>query len=163
MQNTDNNNFQKRVISFHYTLRNTKGEVLDSSNPGEPLPFLEGAGQILPALEARVVGMKIGEKTIVHLTANDGYGDFDETMMIDVPKEELAHIPQLDVGSHLRLEVGEEIRVVRVTQIGENTIKLDGNHPLAGVDLVFEIELATMRTASEEELQHGHAHGPGVH
>lgn len=149
---------QTRVIAFNYVLKNSTGELLDSSEPNQPMPFLEGRQQIIPALEAEIVKMSEGDKKTVALTAKDAYGEFRQDMLMDVPKEELAHL-KIDIGSHLQLQLNQQVRVVKVTQISDTTVTLDGNHPLAGVDLVFDIEIALVRQATADEIAHGHAHG----
>lgn len=152
---------QKRVITFNYTLKDSQGQVLDSSTEG-PLAFLEGTGQIIPALEDQIKDMNSGEKKKVQLKAEDAYGLHEEKMTMKVPKEELAHI-ELQVGAFLQLNLGEDMKVVRVTQMDEKEVTLDGNHPLAGVDLEFDVEMVGIRPATEEEISHGHAHGAGGH
>lgn len=151
----------KRVLSFNYTLRDTNGQVLDSSHDG-PLAFLEGTGQILPALEAQIKDMLIGSKKTVKLPAVEAYGLPDQNMLMDVPKEDLAHLT-VEVGSFLQLQLQHQVKVVRVSKITDTHVTLDGNHPLAGQDLEFDIEMMDSRTATPEELAHGHAHGPGGH
>ena len=122
------------------------------------MPFMEGMQQILPALEAVMVKMNEGDKQNVSLAAKDAYGEFKVEMIMEVPKEELAHI-KLELGSHLQLQLEKQVKVVKVAKIGETHITLDGNHPLAGVDLNFDVEIVLIRQATAEELQHGHAHG----
>lgn len=147
-----------RVIAFNYVLKNPQGDVLDASDPNQPMPFMEGKQQIIPALEAVVVKMNEGDKQNVQLAAKDAYGEFKAEMIMEVPKEELAHI-KLELGSHLQLQLDKQVKVVKVTKMGDSYITLDGNHPLAGVDLVFDVEVVLIRQATAEELQHGHAHG----
>lgn len=151
----------RRVISFNYTLRDEKGEVLDASTDG-PMSFLEGAGQIIPALETQILGMLIGQKKTVKLDAKEAYGEQDPKMKMNVPKEELAHL-QIEIGAYLQLQLQEQVKVVRVTEITDTHVTLDGNHPLAGMGLEFDIEMMDSRPATSEELAHGHAHGPGGH
>ena len=147
-----------RVIAFNYTLKNDKGEVLDASEPNQPMPFLEGRQQIIPALESVISLMSEGDKRQVTLTPAEGYGDFRADMLMEVPKEELAHI-KAEVGAHLQLQLENQTKVVRITKVGDTHITLDGNHPLAGVPLVFDIEIMLVRPATSDELKHGHAHG----
>ena len=147
-----------RVIAFNYVLKNAQGQLLDASEPNQPLPFLEGRQQIIPALEDVIAKMSEGDKQNVSLAAKDAYGEFREDMIMEVPKEELAHI-KIDIGAHLQLQLQNQTRVVKVTKITDTNVTLDGNHPLAGVDLVFDIEVVLVRQATAEELQHGHAHG----
>ena len=149
---------QTRVIAFNYILKNSQGELLDKSEANQPMPFMEGKAQILPALEAVMVKMNEGDKQNVTLAAKDAYGEFQTQMIMEVPKEELAHI-KLELGSQLQLQLEKQVKVVKVTKIGDTHITLDGNHPLAGVDLNFDVEIVLIRQATAEELQHGHAHG----
>ena len=151
----------RRIISFNYTLKDGSGNLLDQSG-GEPLAFLEGAGQIIPALEEQLTGMLIGTKKVVKLKAEQAYGIVDPAMMFDVPKQELAHLP-LEVGAMLQMNLGEQMQVVRVAKVGDEQVTLDGNHPLAGQDLEFDVEMVDARAATAEELAHGHAHGAGGH
>lgn len=149
----------RRVFAFHYILKGADGTILDASEENQPLPFLEGASQIIPGLEAAILDLNEGDKKIVSLLANDAYGPFEEKMLMNVPRAELKHLPDLKVGSFLSLALGEQTKVVKVSQIDEEKVTLDGNHPLAGQDLLFEVEMASVRNATEEELAHGHAHG----
>lgn len=151
----------RRVVSFNYTLKDNKGQILDQSGEG-PLAFLEGAGQIIPALETAIVNMPIGATKNVKLAAADAYGMPDAKMCMDVPREELAHL-KVEEGTFLQLQLQDSVKVVRVTKISEKAVTLDGNHPLAGVDLEFDVEIVDVRPATTEELSHGHAHGPGGH
>ncbi|MCB0369142.1 MAG: peptidylprolyl isomerase [Bdellovibrionales bacterium] len=148
-----------RVFAFNYILKSNNGEVLDASEKNQPLPFLEGAGQIIPALEKQVLQMSEGEKKIVSLKADEAYGDQQENLIMDVNATELAHIPNLEVGSYLQLDLKDRVKVVRVTKMTPDKITIDGNHPLAGQDLEFEVELVLIREATQEELTHKHAHG----
>ena len=146
-------------MASNYVLKGPDGAVLDKSEKNQPLPYLEGAGQILPKLEEEIKGLKEGDKKVVKLSAADAYGEVRDNMFMDVPKEELAHLPQLEIGAHLRLELGEGAHIVRVTKISDTHVTLDGNHPLAGQPLEFDIEMVLIREATAEEMQHGHPHG----
>ncbi len=152
---------QKKVISFNYTLKNTAGDLLDSSFDG-PMSFLSGIGQILPKLEIALLEMLIGQKKTVSLSADDAYGIPNPKMLMEVPATELAHL-DIKEGGFLQLNLGEQLKVVQITKVTEEIITLDGNHPLAGQDLVFDVEMIDMRPATPEEISHGHAHGPGGH
>ncbi len=152
---------KKRVISFNYTLKDTQGQVLDASTDA-PLAFLEGSGQIIPALEVEIKGMLIGQKKNVKLAAKDAYGVVEPKMVMEVPKKELSHL-EVEVGAFLQLQLQDQVKVVRVTSITDEVVTLDGNHPLAGQDLEFDVELTDSREATNEELAHGHAHGAGGH
>lgn len=158
MNSTSTPQTHPRVIAFNYVLKNSQGDILDASETNQPLPFLEGRQQIIPALEAVVVTMNEGDKKNIAIRAADAYGEFRKDMIMDVPKEELAHL-QISVGSHLQLQLGEGVRVVKITNISDTHVTLDGNHPLAGVDLAFDIEIMLIRQATADEVIHGHAHG----
>ncbi|MBC7457115.1 MAG: peptidylprolyl isomerase [Bdellovibrionaceae bacterium] len=158
MNSTSNIKTHPRIIAFNYILKNNQGHVLDKSETNQPLPFLEGRQQIIPALEAVVISMHEGDKKVIAIKAADAYGDFRKDMIMEVPKEELAHL-QVSVGSHLQLQLGEGVRVVKITNISDTHLTLDGNHPLAGVDLTFDIEIMLIREATADEVIHGHAHG----
>jgi len=147
-----------QVIAFNYVLKNKGGELLDASEPNQPLPFMVGQQQIIPKLEEVLVTMAEGDKKNVSLAATDAYGDFRQDMIMEVPKEELAHL-KIDVGAHLQLQLQNQVRVVKVSKITESHVTLDGNHPLAGVDLVFDVEVVLKREATAEEVAHGHVHG----
>lgn len=152
---------KKRVLSFNYTLKDNQGQVLDSSNDG-PLSFLEGHQQIIPALEAEVLSMLIGQKKNVKIAAADAYGDYDQEQVIDVPREQVAHI-NVEVGGLVQVQSPQGVQVLKVIGMDDKHVKMDANHPLAGVDLEFDVELVDSREATAEELTHGHAHGPGGH
>jgi FKBP-type peptidyl-prolyl cis-trans isomerase SlyD len=154
-----------RVIAFHYTLKNPAGEVLDSSSGAEPLLFLEGAGQIIPGLEEQLLLLSVGDKRTIQVPSARAYGEHDAELVMEVPKTRLPKAEGLTVGDQFasRGPNGEPAGVFVVTAVGGETVTLDGNHPLAGVDLTFEIEIMTMRNATAEELSHGHAHGGDGH
>lgn len=151
----------RRVMSFNYTLKDNQGQVLDQSTDA-PLYFLEGAQQIIPALEEAIINMPIGTSKNVKLKAADAYGLPDPKMMMDVPKEELAHL-KIEIGSFLQLQLQDSVKVVRVAKITDASVTLDGNHPLAGQDLEFDVSIVDVRPATKEEISHNHAHGPGGH
>ena len=151
----------KKVLTINYTLRDSQGQTLDSSHDG-PMSFLSDSGHIIPALEKQISTLQPGDKKTVKLAADEAYGPVEPKMIIDVPKTDLSHI-KLELGAWLQIENGGRAKAVRVANIGDVNVTLDGNHPLAGQDLEFDIELVDVRPATEEELAHGHAHGPGGH
>ena len=150
-----------KVVSFHYTLKNAKGETLESSFGDEPMSYLEGVGQIIPGLESEMRGLKKGEKKSIEVKAALGYGEVEEELVVEVPR---AQIPKKDVavGDQFHADSGGgHTQVVVVTAVTDTHITVDGNHPLAGQDLHFDVEVMDVRDASADELEHGHAHGPG--
>ena len=151
------------VVSFHYILKDDAGTVLESSHGEEPMSYLEGVGQIIPGLEKELKGCAKGDKKSVHVQAKDAYGDFDEELIVAVPREQ---IPKKDVvvGDQFHADSAEgQSRMVVVTEVNDKEVVVDGNHPLAGQDLNFEVEILDVRAATKEEMTHGHAHGPGGH
>jgi len=149
-----------KVFSFHYTLTNPAGQVLDSSEGREPLVFLAGAGQIIPGLESELVQLNVGDKKKVEVQAADAYGDHDPKKMIEVPLEKLPK-EKIEVGD--QFQAGGQQAPFTVTSVTETHATLDANHPLAGVNLTFDVEVTEVRDATLEELAHGHAHGAGGH
>jgi len=151
-----------RVIEFHYVLHDTKGSLIDQSDDGEPLAFLEGAGQIIPGLESVLLTMAKGDKREVHVKAEDAYGDRDESLVANVP---VAQLPtqEVKVGDMFRSGPNQEDPIMVVTSVTGTHVTLDANHPLAGQDLVFKVEIHEIRPATDDEMAHGHAHGPGGH
>nr|AEQ20629.1 FKBP-type peptidyl-prolyl cis-trans isomerase [uncultured bacterium CSLF43] len=153
-----------KVVSFHYTLKDTKGNTLESSFNDEPLSFLEGVGQIIPGLEGAIKDLAKGEKKSVFVKAQDAYGEFEKELVVEVPR---AQIPKKDVavGDRFHADSGHgHSQVVVVTKVTDSAITVDGNHPLAGQDLHFDVEVIDVREATKEELEHGHSHsGDGHH
>ena len=152
----------RKVISFHYLLTDASGKTLDSSAAGEPLTFLEGGEQIIPGLENELRGMKAGEKKHLIVKAKDAYGEKDPNNIIEVPLEKM---PTRNIKTGDRFRAGKDSHspVVTVANVTQTHVTLDGNHPLAGMDLTFDVEIAEVRDATEDELTHGHVHGPGGH
>jgi FKBP-type peptidyl-prolyl cis-trans isomerase SlyD len=151
------------VVTIHYTLKDDAGDVIDSSSSGEPLAYLHGHGNLVPGLERELTGKKAGDKLSVKLLPSDGYGDFDKALVQRVPRRALKGIKNLNVGMRLHAQTEHGPQAVTVTQIQGDMVTLDGNHPLAGKNLNFDIEVTDVRAATAEELEHGHVHGPGDH
>jgi FKBP-type peptidyl-prolyl cis-trans isomerase SlyD len=147
------------VVTIHYTLKDDADKVIDSSSGGEPLAYLHGHGNIVPGLERELAGKSAGERLTVRVPAADGYGEYDRALVQKVPRRALKGIANLRVG--MRLQAGHQ--AVTVTHIAGDMVTLDGNHPLAGQNLNFDIEITAVRPATEEELAHGHVHGDGGH
>jgi FKBP-type peptidyl-prolyl cis-trans isomerase SlyD len=154
---------QDSVVTLHYTLKDDTGEVLDSSSAGEPLAYLHGHGNLVPGLERELTGKNTGDKLSVKISPADGYGEFDKALIQRVPRRALKGIKNINVGMRLHAQTPQGPQAVTVTQIQGDMVTLDGNHPLAGKNLNFDIEITDVRGATEEELEHGHVHGPGDH
>ena len=152
----------KRVLMFHYDLTNSQGQPLDSSRGGDPFPVMEGGRQILAALETELFAMKPGDKKRVSLEASRAYGQVNEALKVTVNRTKLPQ-GELKIGSQFQGGNEKAELIFAVTKIDGDKISLDGNHALAGQDLVFDVEVVSVRPATEEELSHGHAHGGDGH
>jgi FKBP-type peptidyl-prolyl cis-trans isomerase SlyD len=152
-----------RVVAFHYTLRDAGGTELESSRGGEPSVYLHGANNLLPALERALTGRATGDTPSVSLAARDAYGSRDPARQQRVPVKHLLFRGRLRPGMVVQVNTAEGHRPATVLKVGKFSADIDTNHPLAGRDLVFDIEIVDVREATAEEIAHGHAHGPGGH
>ncbi|HEY0007543.1 MAG TPA: peptidylprolyl isomerase, partial [Tepidisphaeraceae bacterium] len=148
------------VAHFDYTLTDPSGNTLDTSAGREPLAYLHGFGNIIPGLEAAMVGKQAGDEFTVTVPAVDAYGEHDPAMVQAVPRAVFPAEADIQPGQqfHARSPEGEA-RVVTVKAVAADEITIDANHPLAGVALTFAVKVTEVRAASEEELAHGHVHG----
>ncbi len=151
------------VVLFNYVLTDDGGGVIDESSPGEPLAYLHGHGNIVPGLERELEGKSSGDKLTVKVAPADGYGERNKELVQKVPRRALKGIANISVGMRLHAQTDSGPRAVTVTAVTGDMVTLDGNHPLAGQNLNFDIEITDVRDATEEELAHGHVHGPGGH
>jgi FKBP-type peptidyl-prolyl cis-trans isomerase SlyD len=139
-----------RLLTFHYTLRDARGQVIDTSQGGEPRPFLEGAGQVIEGLEAELRQMTAGEKRTVVVPPERAYGLREAGLVQKVPRARLP-VKEVRVGDQFQTEPDRHAPVVTVVAIEGEDILLDANHPLAGQELHFEVELVAVRPATAEE------------
>ena len=151
------------VVSLEYVLTLDDGEEVDRSDPGEPLEYLHGRGQIIPGLESALYGMAVGDEQSVSVQPADGYGESDEDNFVVVPVADIPPDMKLKVGDrlYLRDDNQEDDIEAYVSELNADSVKLDMNHPLAGETLHFDVKIADLRSATAEELAHGHAHGHG--
>lgn len=148
-----------RVVTFHYTLRDPAGRVLDTSIGGEPITYLEGAGQIIDGLDEQLRMAAAGEKARVQVAAAKAYGEHDPSQVQRVKRGLLPVQGELKIGDQFQTDADRYAPVVTVRAIEGDEVLLDANHPLAGVDLTFEVEIVAVRPPTPSELEHGHAHG----
>jgi FKBP-type peptidyl-prolyl cis-trans isomerase SlyD len=150
------------VVTLNYTVRDSDGNMIDEGE--QPLVYLHGGYDgIFPALEEALHGKSVGDTFRVKLQPEDAFGDYDEELVL---VEDLSQFPDnVEVGMSFErvTEDGDEDIVYRITDIAEGKVVVDGNHPLAGVALIFDGTVAAVRAASAEEISHGHVHGPGGH
>ncbi|MBI3739643.1 MAG: peptidylprolyl isomerase [Chloroflexi bacterium] len=150
-----------QVVSMHYTLH-VDGKVVDSSEGGEPLQFIQGMGHIIPGLEHELYEMKIGDSKKVVVAAKDGYGEEDAEAFMDVPRESFPKNIPLQKGTELELRDQSDHPVyARIDAISDDNVRLNMNHPLAGKELHFDVKIAGLRAATDEEVEHGHVHDHG--
>jgi FKBP-type peptidyl-prolyl cis-trans isomerase SlyD len=149
------------VVTFHYTLRDPSGRVLDTSSGAEPVTFLEGGGQIIDGLDEALRGLAVGTKARVGVPAARAYGERDEKQVQRVLRALLPVEGELRAGDQFQAGTDRYAPVVTVVGIEGEEVLLDANHPLAGVDLTFDVEVVSVREATAEEVAHGHAHPDG--
>lgn len=150
------------VVAFDYTLTNETGEVLDKSEPGEPLVYLHGHEQIVPGLEAALAGKAAGERVVAVVMPLDGYGEKSGEPDMRVPLSALPQDVQLEVGMVLDAQSPDGDQVsLWVIEVTSEHVVVTPDHPLAGTTLHFDVTVKTVREATKDELSHGHAHGPG--
>ncbi len=153
----------RRVIGFHYTLTDNTGSVIDSSEGQEPLVFLEQSHQIIPGLEKVLVLMNVGDKKKIEVKAADAYGDVNQELLINVKRTQFPPDANLQVGDQFQVNEDAHSPVFTIISLNSEEVTVDGNHPMAGKDLFFDVEITTVRNATEEEVSHGHAHGEHGH
>jgi FKBP-type peptidyl-prolyl cis-trans isomerase SlyD len=155
---------EKRVVTLHYTLKSSTGEVIDTSAGSEPLTYLHGAGEMVPGFEKSLIGKKAGEKHSFSVPPAEGYGERKGKGPQRVPKAAFEGIGEIEVGMALDTE-GDDGRsqTVWIAAIDDDFVTIDINHPLAGETLHFEVEVLAIRKATAEEVKHGHVHGAHGH
>jgi len=151
------------VVSFHYTLTDDQGTVIDSSSGREPLTYLHGTGQIVPGLEKVMAGRAAGDQFKVDVAPEEGYGVRHPELEQQVPREAFQGVEDIQPGMQFQGRGPQGVINVTVTKVEDGVVHIDGNHPLAGQTLHFDVEVTDVREATAEEQQHGHAHGPGGH
>lgn len=153
------------VVNMHYTVTTDTGDTIDSSAGAEPLAFIQGLGMLIPGLEKQLEGKEKGFKESLKVVAKEAYGERNDEAIYTVPKSGFKpeNDEELIIGMEVQLESEQGPVLAFVSEIKEEDVVLDLNHPLAGYDLNFDVEVIEVREASEEELDHGHVHGPGGH
>jgi FKBP-type peptidyl-prolyl cis-trans isomerase SlyD len=153
-----------KVVGLHYTLKNDKGDVLDSSDGGEPLLYLHGHDNIVPGLERKLTGRALGDKLDVVVQPADGYGVRDPRGEQKVPRSAFPKDVKLEKGMQLAMrDPSGKVVPLWIARVEKNEVHVDLNHPLAGEVLHFAVEVVSIRAATKEELSHGHPHGPDGH
>ena len=149
----------KRVVSIHYTLTDNDGVELDSSKGQDPLVYLHGAGNIIPGLESALAGLAVGEQVQVQVQPSDGYGEVDLELIQTVPHAAFEGVDDIQPGMRFQAQDSAgNVQSVQVTAVGDEGVTVDGNHPLAGMVLNFDVRIDGVREATPEEIDHGHVH-----
>lgn len=147
------------VVHIHYTLTGDDKKVIDSSRDSDPLPYLHGHGQIVRGLENALAGKRVGDKVSVRVSPEEGYGHYDAELVQTVGRDEFPEGSHFEVGAMFEAAgPNGEPFVIRITEINGDEVVVDGNHPLAGQHLNFDVEVITIRQATTQELEHGHVH-----
>jgi len=147
-----------RVVTMHYTLRAPDGAVLDSSEGKDPLSYLHGHGNLIQGLESRIEGKSAGDSMNVKVPAAEAYGEIDPERKMEVPRDRFPADAEIEPGAQFQAQSEAGPLAVRVEEVKGDTVVIDANHPLAGVDLDFTVEVVEIREATDEEKDHGHAH-----
>lgn len=152
-----------KVVAIDYTLTDDQGSVIDSSEGRGPLAYLQGHGNIIPGLENALEGKAVGDAMKVTVAPADGYGERDDSLTQAVPRNMFENADEIQVGMQFQTSSEQGMHIVTVTEIDPENVTVDANHPLAGQTLNFDVTIVEVRDASEEELAHGHVHGPEGH
>jgi FKBP-type peptidyl-prolyl cis-trans isomerase SlyD len=149
------------VVSFDYTLTDGNKQVLDSSSGSGPLSYLHGHDNIIPGLEKELESKKEGDAFKVTIPAAEAYGERDEHLVANIPLDQFEDAAVVEEGMQFQAESPEGDRIVTVIKVANGMATIDANHPLAGVDLTFDVKIVAIREATAEELEHGHPHHEG--
>jgi len=152
-----------KAVAIEYTLTNDAGEVLDSSEGQDPLTYLHGVGNLIPGLEEALEGKTSGAELKVTITPDKAYGERIDQLVQKVPRDRFEDSDSLQIGMHFHASHDQGETMVTITELTDEEVTVDGNHPLAGQTLHFDVKVADVRDATEEEIDHGHVHGPGGH
>ena len=153
----------RKVVAFHYTLTSAEGEQLESSREGRAMSYLHGARNIIPGLEKALAGRSAGESFQVTLPPAEAYGERDPAGIRRIPSKHFPNPRRLKPGQMVSLQTRRGELPATVVKVGRFNIDVDTNHPLAGQTLTFDVEILSVRDASDEEVAHGHAHEEGSH
>jgi FKBP-type peptidyl-prolyl cis-trans isomerase SlyD len=151
----------QKVVSLNYTVKDTEGQVVDSSEGAAPLVYLHGKGNIIPGLEAALVGKTSGEEFDVTVEPADAYGEYNEEMVQVVPRKAFEGVESIEKGMVFTAQAQNGPVQLTVAKVDGDDITVDPNHPLSGKTLHFSGSVIEVREATEEELTHGHVHGEG--
>ena len=150
---------KNKVVTIQYTLKDEKGSVLDSTEKGNPFLYIQGHQNIIPGLESELEGKGKGDVFNVTISPKDGYGETNPNLVQEIPKDQFPEPSEIQEGMQFQADTPVGPMILTVLEILESAIKVDGNHPLAGKDLHFEVKVVDVRDATPEEIDHGHVQG----
>ena len=145
-----------KVVSIQYILKNSKGIVIDQSSDGSPLDYLHGHKNIIPGLESALLEKSVGDALDISVEPENAYGTINPSLVQEIPKEHFQGVETLEVGMRFQASTDQGPVPVVVTEVADDYVTVDGNHPLAGQKLNFSVKVEKVREATEEEIQHGH-------
>ena len=152
----------KSVVTIHFKLTDDDGKLIDSSEGQDPLVYMHGTNSIIPGLERELDGKTTGDKMQVTVQPEDGYGKINPDLIQEVPRSAFQGVDDIQPGMQFEAKNPEGHRqLITIQEVADNSVTVNGNHPLAGQVLHFEISVEDVREATEEEISHGHAHAPG--
>jgi len=151
------------VVTLDYLLKDENDNTLDSSEAASPIVYIQGSNNILPGIEGAVTGLKVEDEVAVFIAAADAYGVYEAEKVATVPRSALVGIEELEVGMQLQEDTGQGSQIITIKAVNDTEVVVDANHPLAGQDLYFELQIKAVRMATDEELEHGHVHGEVEH
>lgn len=143
---------------MHYKLTSPEGEVLDSSEGKEPLAYLHGHGNIIPGLEKQLEGKSAGDKLVAEVAAAEAYGEHNPALVVEAARSQFPEGVELQEGMRFQAQTPQGNRIAEIKKVEGDKVTVDTNHPLAGVDLKFDVKITDVRPASPEEIDHGHVH-----
>lgn len=152
---------RNRVVTIDFTMFSEQDEILESSQQEGPLVYMHGIGELPEGLEEVLDGKQAGDEVDVTLAPGDAYGEYDASLVQAVPREQFEELENIGVGMRFEAETDEGLRVVHVIGLEDGNVIVDGNEPYAGRTVRFEVKVLGVREASEDEIEHGHVHGPG--
>jgi FKBP-type peptidyl-prolyl cis-trans isomerase SlyD len=142
-----------KVVKINYTLTDDEGKQIDTSVGGEPLQYVHGNGYLLSKLEEALEGKTVGDKITTVIAAKDGYGEYDEKLIVEVPREQFDTSVQIEPGMQFQADTPVGPQIVTVMKVTDTSVTINGNHELAGKNLHFDVEVMEVRDATEEELK----------
>ncbi|GAA0210418.1 hypothetical protein GCM10009123_17250 [Kangiella japonica] len=154
---------ENKVVKIEYTVKTEEGVLVDTSEGNEPLAYLHGHKNIITGLENALVGKAVDDELSVTVTPEEAYGERHEQLIKEVPMQAFQGVDKVEPGMQFNAESPQGPQLITVTKVDGDTVTVDGNHPLAGVTLSFDVKVVEVREPSEEELSHGHVHGAGGH